>query len=382
VTRTTSAIATTSIADAPCADAEAIAILESLVRTPSLSGHESDAAAVFLAHAQSFGFDAYIDEVGNVIAHRGDASPAAREIILLGHIDTVPGHIPVRIENNTLWGRGSVDAKGPLVAFLIAASRAHIPDGIRLVVAAAVGEETPHSPGARHLAATRAPAACIIGEPSGADGFTLGYKGRLLIHAECIRACAHTAGPDGSAADALLAWWHAEDALLSRELWGGQFAGSSLPTKTFDTLQRTVRSLSTFSDGLADTARMTIGLRLPPGGGGDPRDLERAIRDRAPQSIALDFEGHEAAVLADRNNAVALALASAIRIEGHTPRPKVKTGTSDMNVVAPIWNCPIAAYGPGDSALDHTPDERLDLAEYAASIRILTRAIETLAAPV
>jgi LysW-gamma-L-lysine carboxypeptidase len=376
VTRTTSALATTPIADAPSGDAEAIAILESLVRTPSLSGHESDAAAVFLAHAHSLGFDAHIDEVGNALAHRGDPSPSTREIILLGHIDTVPGHIPVRIENNTLWGRGSVDAKGPLAAFLIAASRANIPEGVRLVVAAAVGEETPHSPGARHLAHTRTPIACIIGEPSGADGFTLGYKGRLLIHAECTRPSAHTAGPDGSAADALLAWWHTESGALDSTI------ARTEPARAFDSLQRTVRSLLTSSDGLADTARMTIGLRLPPGGGGDPHDLERAIRDRAPQSISLTFEGHEAAVLADRNNAVALALSAAIRSEGLTPRPKVKTGTSDMNVVAPIWNCPIAAYGPGDSSLDHTPDERLDLAEYAASIRILTRAIETLAAPV
>jgi LysW-gamma-L-lysine carboxypeptidase len=372
VTRTTSALATTPIADAPSGDAEAIAILESLVRTPSLSGHESDAAAVFLAHAHSLGFDAHIDEVGNALAHRGDPSPSTREIILLGHIDTVPGHIPVRIENNTLWGRGSVDAKGPLAAFLIAASRANIPDGVRLVVAAAVGEETPHSPGARHLARTRTPAACIIGEPSGAGGFTLGYKGRLLIHAEVVRPCAHTAGPDGSAADALLAWWHAESEALDSTI------ARTEPARAFDSLQRTVRSLSTSSDGLADTARMTIGLRLPPGI--DPHDLQRAIRDRAPESISLTFEGHEAAVLADRNNAVALALSAAIRSEGHRPHPKVKTGTSDMNVVAPIWNCPIAAYGPGDSALDHTPDERLDLAEYAAAIRILTRAIETLIA--
>ena len=356
------------------AAAEALDLLESLVRTPSLSGHESGAAAIFVAHAQSLGFDAHIDEVGNAIAVRGDSSPNAREIILLGHIDTVPGNIPVRIEDGLLFGRGSVDAKGPLAAFLIAASRANIPDGVRLVVAAAVGEETPHSPGARHLSRTRTPSACIIGEPSGFDGITLGYKGRLVIHAEVVRSCAHTAGPDGSAADALLEWWHAESGALDSTI------ARTEPFRAFDSLQRTVRSLSTSSDGLADTARMTLGLRLPPGI--NPRDLERAIRARALQSVSLSFEGHEAAILGERNNAVALALTTAIRAEGFTPRPKVKTGTSDMNVVAPIWNCPIAAYGPGDSALDHTPNEHLDLGEYATSIRILTRAIETLCASV
>jgi len=48
--------------------------------------------------------------------------------------------------------------------------------------------------------------------------------------------------------------------------------------------------------------------------------------------------------------------------------------------VGPAWNCPIAAYGPGDSALDHTPDERIEIDEYLRSIRVLTTAIGSIAA--
>jgi LysW-gamma-L-lysine carboxypeptidase len=54
---------------------------------------------------------------------------------------------------------------------------------------------------------------------------------------------------------------------------------------------------------------------------------------------------------------------------------KVKSGTSDMNVVGPVWQCPIVAYGPGDSSLDHTPDEHLDLREYHRAIDLLARVI-------
>ncbi len=49
----------------------------------------------------------------------------------------------------------------------------------------------------------------------------------------------------------------------------------------------------------------------------------------------------------------------------------LKTGTSDMNVVAPVWQCPIVAYGPGDSALDHTPNEHLPLDEYWQAVRVV-----------
>ena len=49
-----------------------------------------------------------------------------------------------------------------------------------------------------------------------------------------------------------------------------------------------------------------------------------------------------------------------------------------MNIVGPVWNCPIFAYGPGDSALDHTPDEHIDLDEYLRAIRVLTQALSRL----
>jgi len=73
------------------------------------------------------------------------------------------------------------------------------------------------------------------------------------------------------------------------------------------------------------------------------------------------------------------AVSAAIRAEGLRPVPKHKTGTADMNVIGPVWRCPIVAYGPGDSALDHTPHEHIVLDEYLRSIRVLRRAILDLA---
>ncbi len=58
----------------------------------------------------------------------------------------------------------------------------------------------------------------------------------------------------------------------------------------------------------------------------------------------------------------------------------VKTGTSDMNVVAPVWGCPIVAYGPGDSTLDHTPNEHLPLHDYWQAVLVLEQALRNVAA--
>ncbi len=75
------------------------------------------------------GYDrAFVDDAGNAVGELGDPS-ASRTIVLLGHIDTVPGNIPVRIEAAKAQkaicciGRGSVDAKGPLATFVAGAAR-------------------------------------------------------------------------------------------------------------------------------------------------------------------------------------------------------------------------------------------------------------------
>lgn len=347
-----------------------VRVLFDLVSTPSVSGDERQAATVFRGHAVRLGMDAEIDTAGNALAHRGASEDDAEiHLVLLGHIDTVPGDIPVRIEDNILHGRGSVDAKGPLSAMLVAASRADLPEGVRVTVAGAVGEESPTSPGARHLVQRYRPDACIIGEPSGWEGVTLGYKGRLVVTATATGPNAHSAGQHPSMGDAVTAWW---SRVLTRvaEL-------NAAKRGIFHAVQATVQRLETTCDGLTQCAVLEGGFRLPPGI--TPAVMEAELRALAGESISLQPHGAEAAHATDRNDPVARALSSAIRAQGARPHPKLKTGTADLNVVAPVWQCPIAAYGPGDSALDHAPDERLDLQEYARSIRVLTTALETLA---
>ena len=95
---------------------------------------------------------------------------------------------------------------------------------------------------------------------------------------------------------------------------------------------------------------------------------------------ALTFRGHEVAYRSTRETPLAHAFVDAIRAEGLRPAFKLKTGTADLNVVGPIWQCPIVAYGPGDSALDHTPQEHVDIAEFERSVRVLTRVIQSLTA--
>ena len=72
------------------------------------------------------------------------------------------------------------------------------------------------------------------------------------------------------------------------------------------------------------------------------------------------------------------AFLGGIRSQGGQPRFVYKTGTADLNIVAPVWGCPTVVYGPGDSALDHTPGEHILLDEYNKGVGVLANVLKTL----
>lgn len=84
------------------------------------------------------------------------------------------------------------------------------------------------------------------------------------------------------------------------------------------------------------------------------------------------------AYLAEKNTPLVRAFLSAIRRMGGKPAFALKSGTADLNLTAPVWGCPAIAYGPGDSNLDHTPNEHISLSEYRQSIAILREVLHQL----
>jgi LysW-gamma-L-lysine carboxypeptidase len=355
-------------------EAEAFAVLRGLVEIPSVSRLERPAVEWLRERAARMGLVSAVDGSGSfVAATSGDplrSESGVRDIVLLGHIDTVPGYVPIRLEGDLFYGRGTVDAKGPLAAFVCAAAsvRGRLPVGWRVVVIGAVEEEISTSKGARAAVTRYTPRVCVIGEPSGWDATTLGYKGRLLAKIVLSRSVVHTAGPGPGVADELHAWW---GGVLARV--GAMNAGR---TGAFGTVQATLRSVRTESDGLSDRVEAVAGFRLPVGV--MPVVLERMLEEGLPAGARLECTGHETAYVAERHSGLVRALSVAQRREGATPRLLTKTGTSDMNVVGPAWGaagCEIVAYGPGDSALDHTPIEHVSIAEYQRAVRVLVGAL-------
>ena len=285
--------------------------------------------------------------------------------MLLGHIDTVGGFPRVRMTGRKLYGRGAVDAKGPLCAFAVAAARASLGDDWRIIVVGAVEEEAATSKGARHALECYAPELCVIGEPSNWDRITLGYKGRLLCDWRWEGGMSHSAGAALSPAEIAVGFWlkvKCRADAYNREI-----------DSIFTSLDASIRGLNTYNVGVKSVAELTIGFRLPPGV--DPDDIVNMLP--SSDGATVTWRGAERAYTADRNSELSRQFRRAIRSQSGVPRFVYKTGTSDMNVVGPHWHCPIVAYGPGDSALDHTPEEHIHLDEYLRSIDVLTSVLES-----
>lgn len=345
--------------------------LTGLVEHYSPSGAEQDAVHWLVERMGALSYTrAFADPVGNAV---GVLGCGPHQLVLLGHIDTVPGRIPVRIDGGRLYGRGAVDAKGPLAAFVDAAAQVGAVDGWRVVVIGAVDEER-ESLGARFVAGQYHPEFAIIGEPSRWDRVTLGYKGRAWAAIKVRRPLAHTAGQAQSACEAAVEVW------IALRAWAGRFNQDR--RRAFDQLLLTLRGLDSGSDGFEEWASLHVGARLPP----DFAPTAWYARLSGLASAAIEESQVQVEPLgysvpayqAEKNTPLVRAFLAGIRFAHGTPGFVLKTGTADLNIVAPQWGCPALAYGPGDSSLDHTPDEHLVLEEYTRGVRVLRSVISNL----
>jgi len=338
-----------------------------LVSHYSLSGQERGAVEWLVARMKSLGYDdAFIDEAGNAVGVMGQG---AKQVILLGHIDTVPGEIPVREENGVLYGRGTVDAKGPLASFVDAVSQVGARDGWQFVVIGAVEEER-DSEGARFVATQYKPDFAIIGEPNQWDRVSLGYKGSAWAHVTVKRGQVHTASGEETATEAAVEVW------LRIKAYVDSF--NTDKSKVFDKLLLTLRGMESDSNDFEQWAKLKIGVRLPVEV--SPEDWYAMLKEVVTGEIAEPTGFAVPAWRCEKNSPLVRAFLSGIRSQGGEPRFVYKTGTADLNIVAPVWKCPALVYGPGDSALDHTPNEYINLEDYQKAVAALAATLEKLTA--
>jgi LysW-gamma-L-lysine carboxypeptidase len=314
-----------------------------------------------------------IDSVGNVIASKGSGEP---RILLCGHMDTVPGQVPVRVEDGYFYGRGASDAKAPLIAMLLAASE--FPKQAGTVIFAGVVDEEGNATGVKQLVKSKIGVDyAMFGEPSGIDNITIAYKGRLAIRLSCdVGDSAHASAPwlARNSVEEMYDFWRAIKSEIER-------VGTAESKASSISCTLTEISGGSSHNVTPQKCKITIDMRIPTVTTcQNVLDIVDGVIARTTKEKGMKatyrIEDRTDPFEADHSSPLVRALSLGI-LDVRKSRPTLlrKTGTGDMNVLGNTFKIPVVTYGPGDPHASHTADERVNIEEYVSSIEVFSRAL-------
>lgn len=355
-----------------------IKLLYDMIKFYTPSGREEKLAHFIKDKLQNeFKVDkAYIDRAGNVIGVYEGEEPS---ILLCGHMDTVPGEIDARIDDEYIYGRGTVDAKSSLAAFLSAANELRN-SGFRnkLIVAAVVDEEDTGKGIKMLIEENLRTSYAVFGEPSSSTNIVIGYRGGVRVRLEFRTESYHASSVwlGMSAVESAIEVWEKmrryNEEAFSRE-------------RKFDTLTVCLTKISGGeSHNMSPSyCEMVLDIRFPPRikHEGILEELENIVSNVCGQKIRykIGLEDFTPPYIAPVKNELVEAFKYGVKkVKGIEAQLVRKTGSGDMNIYGNIMKVPTITYGPGDPKLAHTPYEKICLKEYLESINVLKEALKFL----
>lgn len=327
-------------------------LLIDLVSLYTPSGDESRALSFFEKVSKELNLDLKVTNSNSYFLGEGS-------FLLASHIDTVPGFIQPRIENDIVYGRGAVDAKGPLIAMLLSTYLLN-EKGYKVQFAGLADEEA-KSKGARELVSSgKKYDYIIVGEPTNTFDIVTEYRGVLHLDIRCKGVSEHSSS---SKSNLII-----EMAKKVIEIYK--------PPATYDdfSIVPTIIKSGEYINVTPAEAYIHFDIRYSVKNSRE--EILNRIKEKLQQcevSVVEDIEP----VKVSANTEIVKSLMRGLIKQGYKPRLVRKAGTSDMNILKTITP-QIATYGPGDSALEHTDNEKISIDEIFIAISTYINAIEEL----
>lgn len=186
----------------PISTSPLLSLHRSLIEIPSLSGSEYNVAQYLLEYLTTHNFTVETHDVPGFNGDRQNiyaylSSNRTTHTLLTSHIDTVPPFIPYKASLNTIYGRGSNDAKGSVAAQIIAVEEL-VADGLldpgHVGLLFVVGEEITGD-GMRAVNPLKLNwNSVIFGEPT-ENKLAVGHKGIIKFNVRAKGKASHSGYP-------------------------------------------------------------------------------------------------------------------------------------------------------------------------------------------
>lgn len=369
-----------------------VALTRDLIRRPSVTPADEGAMDVLERVLTSLGFHCRrmpFEGIENLYARRGTASP---NLCFAGHTDVVPtgafeawssGPFEAEVRDGVLYGRGAVDMKGGIAAWIAAVSRvlaeADAPGSLSFLITG--DEEGPALHGTKRVVETLMAEgevidACIVGEPSSqqalGDMIKIGRRGSLNSWITVHGKQGHVAYPDRAANPApVMARLLAR--LADHRLDDGYegFQPSNLEITTIDIGNPATNVIP------AD-ARARLNIRFNPSHTGDGLIAWlNAVAGEAQAESGLRIELEHLcsgnAFLTERGPFVTGVQDAVELAVGRRPEASTTGGTSDARFIRAM--CPVLELGLVGQTM-HQIDERVPVAELEALTAVYRKVIE------
>jgi succinyl-diaminopimelate desuccinylase len=349
-------------------------------------GHEKLAADWFAEQLEHMGFRSTVEDLGNdraniVTVLKGTGERSA--LVFNGHLDVVPvGDTPWTHDpfggvhvGGRLYGRGTSDMKGGLMAMVMAAD-ALKRAGVRLkgdLIISGVADEETGALGAKTWVqggGLQDVGAVVIGEPTNLEVY-IAEKGACWLEITTSGKTAHGSMPELG----INAVMHMVTALQA-------LTRLSLPYSPHPLFDKPTMNIGTIAGGnktnvVPDRCTATIDWRTLPGMRHEDvlREIRRTLdglREAIPSfTYELRVIAERAPVASDPQAAIVETMLTILQAHGRWETPKATPGyATDASVFQPASGAPFVIFGPGIPQLAHQPDEYIELETYLQSIEL------------
>jgi succinyl-diaminopimelate desuccinylase len=367
-----------------------VELTRDLIRRPSITPIDAGAMDILERLLTDLGFTCRrmpFEGIENLYARRGTASP---NLCFAGHTDVVPtGPVEgwsaqpfeAEVRDGVLYGRGAVDMKGGIAAWVAAVSRiGDVPGSLSFLITG--DEEGPALHGTKRVVQAlmvegEVIDACVVGEPSSqqqlGDMIKIGRRGSLNTWITVHGKQGHVAYPDRAANPApVLARLLTE--LTDHRLDDGYtaFQPSNLEITTID-IGNPATNL------IPGEAKGRLNIRFNPNhmGAGLMAWLDaRAAAAASASGLRIEVEHmHSGDAFLTEHGAFVTGVQDAVEAAlGVRPEASTTGGTSDARFIRAM--CPVLELGLVGQTM-HQIDERVPTAQIEALSAVYQRVIET-----